>query len=200
MTFRKYPEITEQQIGTMTRSEKQKVTGYIGEYLAGNALLEKGWVVYDDQHYNPYDGQKDFHVMGPGDSSAKACEVKTQRAFLKWDYFTVRPEQFEKCRNCDYLVFVSTKIKDMWWDKEGKGNPYENKIYLVHEPSQLEWKEYSRDKRDMIGVTIKDNPFIIEIAQIADPWLAKVLEDIGIEDDSSFAKRARYGNKYTEGL
>jgi len=72
--------------------------GIVGEKLVANYFTKNGFNV----EISPfkYDSQKDMTINGI------KVEVKTQAPFIKFNSFTIRPNQLQKCKTVDCLIFV----------------------------------------------------------------------------------------------
>ena len=83
---------------------KRSQLGVFGEKLVRNFYQKKGCQVVDT--LSTFDNSKDFLVSG------KSVEVKTQQAFHLENAFTVKPDQVNKCKSVDMLIFVETPYQN----------------------------------------------------------------------------------------
>jgi hypothetical protein len=82
----------------LSKEQMADALGTVGEKLAANYFAKNGFNV----EISPfkYDSQKDMTIDN------KKVEVKTQAPFIKFNSFTIRPNQLQKCKTVDCLIFV----------------------------------------------------------------------------------------------
>ena len=79
-------------------------TGDLGERLVARYFRGRGQTV--EESIDLFDRKKDMVV-----DDTLTCEVKTQQLWHKENAFTVKPNQIQKCRDVDILIFVETPSK-----------------------------------------------------------------------------------------
>lgn len=117
----------------------QAHVGRIGEIIFGNYMTSQGKLV--NHATNPYDPKKDMVIDG------KVYEVKTQVPFVTENAFTIREHQLKKCREADYVVFVSIPNCERHHWSSGR-------VYMVEGSKMKTRTRKMRDGRKMILIGI----------------------------------------------
>lgn len=137
----------------MQRDQSIMMLGRAGESIVINLLSRHGHRV--NLSVNQFDSQKDLTI----DDSATA-EVKTQVPYIKERSFTFRTNQFKKCKNVDFLYFVSVP-------NDKYPTSYDGKVYQI-EPSKMTYRQTkTSDGREMYLIPI-DQPDMIKVYDLTE--------------------------------
>lgn len=120
-------------------SDNQTRLGDAGEKIVANRCRSVNMHV--EVSVDPYDREKDMLVDG------SKVEVKTQVPFIYKDAFTFKTNQLRKCKNADYVFFVSVPCKKKTHHSFGG-------VYVIKSDKMITENYRTKDGRDMILVPI----------------------------------------------
>ena len=124
--------------------EKKVKLGNYGEILLSEILRSQGYDV--KLSLDAFDKVKDMTVNGA------TVEVKTQVPWYVQKAFTIQPNQYLKCANADFVVFIAVPSLGL---TDIANREYDGNIYTV-EPKKVKWRTFqTRHGRQMFLLNIK---------------------------------------------
>jgi hypothetical protein len=112
----------------LTEQQRIELIGALGEEIVDKVLKEEGFNVQKSK--DKYDSEKDFLVEG------LKVEVKTVVPWFSENALTIDANQYRKCYNADYVIFVCVPSKGL---TNLSTNKYDGNVYVVN-PKEVKWK------------------------------------------------------------
>ena len=112
----------------LTEQQRIELIGALGEEVVDKILKEAGFNVKKSE--NKYDSEKDFLVEG------LKVEVKTVVPWFTENALTIDANQYRKCYNADFVIFVCVPSKGLTNLSTSK---YDGNVYVVS-PKEVKWR------------------------------------------------------------
>jgi hypothetical protein len=127
----------------LTEKQRIELIGALGEDIVDKVLKEAGFDVVKSE--DKYDSEKDFTVEG------LKVEVKTGVPWYTEKALSIEANQYRKCYNADYIIFVCTPSKGL---TNISTNIYDGNIYVVN-PKEVDWRtRQTKDGRSKYLINI----------------------------------------------
>jgi hypothetical protein len=127
----------------LTEKQRIELIGALGEDIVNKVLKEAGFNIIKSE--DKYDSEKDFTVEG------LKVEVKTGVPWYTERALSIEANQYRKCYNADYVIFVCTPSKGLTSISTTK---YDGNIYIVN-PKEVSWRtKQTKDGRSKYLINI----------------------------------------------